>query len=309
VEWKHLQPKGNAGIFIWSEPMTAPGTPFAKSIEVQVLDPAADHPEGIATGHGDLFAIHGARMIPDRPHPRGWERCLPNEHRANPAGQWNHYRIEALAGRVTLAVNGKVVSGGTNCTPRRGYICLESEGSECHFRNLRLREFPSSQPAPDQIASLAEDWRSIYSGLDLSSWRVVRGHAEQWQVKDWMLEVDGRDSTAISTEAGWQAPCRLQFDWRRLDDGTQIECRIFGLDSALAIPLRTETRALGPDRWNRTWLWIEAGRFGLRHNERSAEPAQWLKSVAGLSAGPMCFVVSGGRAQFANFFVQGKPRF
>src|SRR5262245_10088471 len=37
LEWMHIHPKGNAGVFVWSEPMTAPGTPFAKSIEVQVL--------------------------------------------------------------------------------------------------------------------------------------------------------------------------------------------------------------------------------------------------------------------------------
>jgi len=310
AEWKHLQPKGNAGIFIWSEPMTAPGTPFAKSIEVQVLDPAADHPEGIATGHGDLFAIHGARLTPDRPHPRGWERCLPAEKRAKPASAWNHYRIEAIAGRLTLAVNGKIVSGGTNCTPRKGYICLESEGSECHFRNLRLQELPSSNPAPEQIASKAESWQSLYTGLDLSGWKVERGRAEQWQVKDWVLECDGRESTVISSVSGWQAPCILQFDWRRLDHDTQIECRFFGLDSPLTVNLRTGTKALGPNGWNRTWLWIEVGppgRFGVRHNDQAGEPAELRKIISGPTAGPMCFAVSNGRAQLANFFVQGKP--
>ena len=38
LEWRHIQPKGNAGVFVWSHPLTAQGTPFAKSIEVQVLD-------------------------------------------------------------------------------------------------------------------------------------------------------------------------------------------------------------------------------------------------------------------------------
>src|SRR5687768_10891558 len=38
LEWKHLKPGGNAGLFIWGYPMTAPGTPFARGIEVQILD-------------------------------------------------------------------------------------------------------------------------------------------------------------------------------------------------------------------------------------------------------------------------------
>ena len=65
-------------------------------------------------------------------------RCLPSEKRANPAGQWNHYRVTVNDGTIKLEVNGKEVSGGTKCKPRKGYICLESEGSECHFKNLRI---------------------------------------------------------------------------------------------------------------------------------------------------------------------------
>ena len=141
MEWKHITKGGNAGLFLFGWPTTAPGTPFARGLEIQIID--ATHPEGIATAHGDVFAIHGATFVPDRPHPRGWMRCLPSEFRAKPAGEWNHYRVESRDGKVTLAVNGKVVSGGTKCVPRKGYVCLESEGAECHFRNIRLAELPS----------------------------------------------------------------------------------------------------------------------------------------------------------------------
>ena len=66
VEWRHLRPKGNAGIFVWSDakPVTHPR--FTRSIEVQVLD-GRETPN--YTSHGDVFAIHGATMKPDRPHP------------------------------------------------------------------------------------------------------------------------------------------------------------------------------------------------------------------------------------------------
>jgi hypothetical protein len=153
LEWKHIKPKGNAGLFVWSDGVIAKGTPITRSIEVQILD--GRNTESY-TSHGDVFAIHGATMKPDRPHPNGAQRCLPSERRCKPAGQWNHYRVECNDGVIKLAVNGKVVSGGTACKPRKGYLCLEAEGSECHFRNIRIKELPSTNPKPDEIAKPAE---------------------------------------------------------------------------------------------------------------------------------------------------------
>ncbi|MGA1392323.1 MAG: family 16 glycoside hydrolase, partial [Phycisphaerales bacterium] len=57
-------------------------------------------------------------------------------------GEWIHYYIRAINGEVRLWVNGREVSGGSECTPRSGYLCLESEGSPVEFRGLRLRELP-----------------------------------------------------------------------------------------------------------------------------------------------------------------------
>src|SRR5688572_26029457 len=186
VEWKHLKPGGNAGLFVHSGALPVRGQPFTKAIEVQIID--RDHPEGLATSHGDVFSIQGATFTPDRPHPKGWMRCLPSERRARPAGEWNHYRVECRDGRVTLAVNGKVVSGGSNCVPRKGFICLESEGSECHFRNVRIQELPPSG-APVQVD---EGFRSLYTGVDLSGWKQDAGHKGHWIPKDWILEYDGK---------------------------------------------------------------------------------------------------------------------
>ena len=189
MEWRHLRAGGNAGLFVWSAPITAPGTPFARAIEVQVLD--GRNSESY-TSHGDVFSIHGATFKPDRPHPRGSERCLPSERRAKPSPEWNHYRVLCSNGVVQLAVNGKVVSGGTDSKPRKGYICLESEGSPAEFRNLRIREFPSSNPPADEIAPLAEGFRSLYTGIDLSGWRVEPGHVGHWRTHDWRLDYDGK---------------------------------------------------------------------------------------------------------------------
>lgn len=61
------------------------------------------------------------------------------ENRVKPAGEWNHYEIRAEGPRITLAVNGGVVSDLANCGLRRGYIALEAEHFEITFRNLKVR--------------------------------------------------------------------------------------------------------------------------------------------------------------------------
>ena len=190
LEWKHLHRGGNAGLFVYSDAITAPGVPFSRSIEVQIID--GNDPNGQWTGHGDVFSIHGATLVPDRPHPKGWARCLPSELRAKPAGEWNHYRVESRDGKLTLAVNGKVVSGGTKCVPRKGYICLESECSEAHFRNIRMKELPSSNPPANEVADADQGFKSLYTGLDLRGWKVEPGSEGHWKSKDWNLDYDGK---------------------------------------------------------------------------------------------------------------------
>jgi hypothetical protein len=139
-----------------------------------------------------VFAIQGATMRPDRPHPKGWMRSLPRERRARPSPEWNHYRVTCKDGTITLAVNGKEVSAGSECMPRKGYICLEAEGSECHFRNIRLMELPSSNVSTEQTAALDTGFVSLYSGLDLRGWRTDPGHNGHWTARDFVLAYDGK---------------------------------------------------------------------------------------------------------------------
>src|SRR5438874_4145274 len=213
LEWRHMKPGGNAGLFIWGDGVTAPGTPFARGIEVQILD---GRNSDTYTSHGDVFSIHGAHMKPDRPHPKGAERCLPSEHRCKPSPEWNHYRVECNNGVIQLAVNGKVVSGGSECRPRKGYICLESEGSECHFRNIRLAELPSTNPQPEEIAVVDQGFKSLYTGVDLGGWKAVPGHANHWKPADWVLDYDGQseaEDKCLWSEKEY-ANFSLICDWR-----------------------------------------------------------------------------------------------
>lgn len=149
LEWRHLKSGGNAGVFIWASPDPAPGVPFLRSIEVQVLDTAFGDNESHTT-HGDVFAIHGSTMKPFG-RSKGM-RSFPSELRSKPSPEWNHYKIVCNDGVIRLHVNGKEVSGGENCVWRKGYIALESEGSPIEWRNISIQELPSTGATPEQTA-------------------------------------------------------------------------------------------------------------------------------------------------------------
>jgi len=208
MEWMHVNKTevGNSGLFVWGDPLPAQGSPYTRGIEVQVLVNLTytDKKTGAVTAssHGDVFSIWGAVCKPDRPHPTGGLRCIPSENRAKGGGEWNHYKVIANDGVIKLHVNGKEVSGVSACKPRKGYLALESEGAECHFRNIRIRELPSTNPKPEEVAEVADDHRSLYTGLDLSGWKVEEKAAASWKPKDWVLSFDGKvDSAALTTEA------------------------------------------------------------------------------------------------------------
>jgi hypothetical protein len=198
-DWMHVPPTpdavGNSGFFVWADPLPAVGSPYTRGIEVQVLVNLEwkDKKTGgvTASSHGDLFSIWGARCVPDRPHPLGWERCIPSENRAKGAGEWNHYRVEANDGVIKLAVNGKVVSGISKCVPRKGYLALESEGSECRFKDLKIKELPSTRPTTEETADVARDFRPLLVG-DLRFWKADEEHQKHWKFHDWVLDYDGK---------------------------------------------------------------------------------------------------------------------
>src|SRR5215213_1406083 len=187
AEWRHLSSGGNSGVFIWGTPIAAPGVPFLRGIEVQVLD----HGYGASgknewyTTHGDVFPIHGARMKPFGRH--NGERSFPSEERSKPSPEWNHYRIVCTNGTLRLSVNGKEVSGGEDCNYRKGYLALESEGAPVEFKNLRIKELPSSNPGASLVAPLDPGWMPLYNGADLRGWRNAEAAKSRWQANGWQL--------------------------------------------------------------------------------------------------------------------------
>lgn len=172
AEWRHLSGGGNSGIFIWGTPIAAPGVPFLRGIEVQVLDHGynANGKNEWYTTHGDVFPIHGATMKPFGRH--NGQRSFPSEERSKPSPEWNHYRIVCTNGTIRLSVNGKEVSGGEDCNYRKGYLALESEGGPVQFRNVRIKELPASNTPANLTAPADEGFRAIFNGLDLRGWKA-----------------------------------------------------------------------------------------------------------------------------------------
>ena len=194
LEWRHLKPGGNAGVFIWAGPLSAPGQPFLRSIEVQVLDHGYGKSESFTT-HGDVFPIHGSTMKPFGRH--AGQRSFPSEERSKGSPVWNHYRITCQDGTLRLAVNGKEVSGGEDCKWRKGYIALESEGGVVDWRNLRIKELPGGNATPEQTAPLADGSVSLYDGRSLKGWIPSVGTAPDWKPADWELVSTGHNSPLV----------------------------------------------------------------------------------------------------------------
>ncbi len=230
-EWMHHEAQGNAGVFVWSDALPAPGVPFSKAIEVQVM--IGVETENY-TSEGDIFSIWGASMTPDRPHPNGWARCLPSEARTKGAGEWNHYRIECIDGRVSLAVNGGVVSGGYDCNPRKGFICLESEGSPIDFRNLRIMELPE-QTSPWAIeANDAAGFQPLFNGLDFTGWKKPEGHQDNWSISGTAIAHNGKGGDLWSEAS--LSEFDLIVDWKWIGESQgEMERAVISADGSDAI--------------------------------------------------------------------------
>ena len=146
IEWMHMEAGGNSGVFVWSDAKPDEKSRLPGGVEVQMLEldwvnqnirDGVKPP--IAYVHGELFGVGGVETVPD--NPRG-TRSKSVENLCKGKGEWNSYTVVCVDGVIKLSVNGKFVNGISKSTVKKGYLCLESEGAEIHFRNLRIIELP-----------------------------------------------------------------------------------------------------------------------------------------------------------------------
>ena len=148
IEWKHMESGGNSGIFLWSDAI--PKGRLPKGMEVQMLElqwpyinrKRNGEPNHLGYVSGELFGAGGMRAIPE--NPRG-SRSMSYEMRCKGKGEWNRYVVVAVDGTVKLSINGKFVNGIREADLRKGYLCLESEGAEIHFRKIQIMELPGGR--------------------------------------------------------------------------------------------------------------------------------------------------------------------
>jgi hypothetical protein len=145
IEWKHMEPGGNSGTFVWSD--AEPGdNRLPNGVEIQMLEldwvnlnTIDGKKPPVAYVHGEIFGVGGVETVPDNPRGR---RSKSVENRCKGKGEWNTYEVVCVDGTIKLSVNGKFVNGISKSTKKEGFICLESEGAEIHFRNIRIIQLP-----------------------------------------------------------------------------------------------------------------------------------------------------------------------
>lgn len=162
IEWRHMVEGGNSGVFVWSEGATPKNRPLPKGMEIQMLElqwPNINRkkdgsPNDKRYVSGELFGANGLTATPD--HPRG-TRSASVEYRCKGVGEWNTYTVVCVDGTVKLSINGKFVNSIRDASVRKGYLCLEAEGSEVHFRNIKIMELPGGTATTEQTAALVDE--------------------------------------------------------------------------------------------------------------------------------------------------------
>jgi Domain of Unknown Function (DUF1080) len=241
-----------------------------RAIEVQVLDHGYGQGPSHTT-HGDVFPIHGSSMKPFGRH--NGQRSFPSEERSKGSPEWNHYRITCQDGTLRLEVNGKAVSGGSDCHWRKGYLALESEGGVVDWRHLRIKELPGGKATAEQSAPLADGRVSLYDGRSLTGWTATpSGEASAWRPKDWELLSTGKEGDMV-------------LDQKLHDFTLQFDVRTDTKDATAPLPVCLNgipATGRASNKWTRYHLTRTGSKVECRAEGSAGDPA----SVMELAAGP-----------------------
>lgn len=123
------------------DPTTGPGN---SGVLLRVQEPHEVWPRSIEAqlhsgNAGDIWNIDAFPMltVAERTDGRRTMKLFPSNEK--PLGEWNHYRIRLVGGKLEMEVNGVMQNTATWCAEMPGAIALQSEGAVIEFRNIKVR--------------------------------------------------------------------------------------------------------------------------------------------------------------------------
>jgi hypothetical protein len=130
LQWRWPGKGGNNGVLVHVTTPHELGV-WPKSLEVQLQSGEA----------GDFWVI-GTTIEIENPEGRIEGRRHKNltDGSEKPLGEWNDLEVTCRGDEITVKVNGELVNHATKLSQHRGAIALQSEGTPCEFREIKLRE-------------------------------------------------------------------------------------------------------------------------------------------------------------------------
>src|SRR5262245_7040169 len=131
LQWRFPEgtPGGNSGVLVHTSTPGALGV-WPKSLEAQLNHKNA----------GDIWVIGTTCEIENADkRVMGRRHFNLTDDSERPIGEWNDYKIVCDGDQITIWVNGDLVNHVTKCTQAKGAICLQAEGADIEFREIRLK--------------------------------------------------------------------------------------------------------------------------------------------------------------------------
>jgi hypothetical protein len=173
VDWKIFddgQKNGDAGIYLR-------GTP-----QVQIWD-TSRRDAGAQVGSGGLYNNQKYRSTPLKVAD-------------NPLGDWNHFKITMIGDKVTVYLNGELV---TNNVPLENYwdrnmplwteeqIELQAHGSRIGYRDIYIKELPSDKPFELSDQEKKDGFQILFDGTNMDSWQ---GNLTDYVIRDGEMVIE-----------------------------------------------------------------------------------------------------------------------